>query len=142
MCVGLTPDPDKATDADVAELLRVALPVADPVFEGVKLTLKETACPGFKTNGNDNPLIPNPGPLVLPLETVILEPPVFESCTCCVLELPTVTFPKLTDVGVTARAPAVAPVPLKDTVAVEVEVEILTLPVTLVAEAGENVTDS
>lgn len=99
-------------------LVKESVPLADPAAVGLKVTVKGTLCPAGTVIGNDKPLTVNEGLLTLLLLIVTLAPEAVRVPDEVPL-LPTVTLPKLSDVGLTASCPTGAvPVPLSDAVVV------------------------
>ena len=108
-----TPEPLTGIFSVVFEaLLRTeTLPLSAPVVCGTKVTVKAVVCPVDNVNGSVTPLKLRPVPVVVNCDTVILDPPEFESVTVALALLPTATLPKFTDVGFAANRPANAAVP-------------------------------
>jgi hypothetical protein len=71
--------PDNAMDGDDdASETRAMLPLADPsVVVGVNVTLKVKLWPAVRVSGMLSPLMLNPVPVKLALDTVTLDPPEF-----------------------------------------------------------------
>jgi hypothetical protein len=105
--VAVVPVPLKAIVcvALVALLLIVTVPVTPPAAAGLNATVKFKVFAGPSVNGVESPLILNPAPLTLTLDTVTLDEPVFSSCTVCEFVVPSGTLPKLTLYGVFANGP-------------------------------------
>ena len=108
---GVTPIPDKVTDALEAEEVIATLPETDPPALGTKTTLNGKLCPAARVAGRLRPLSEKPLPLALTWLTVMLEFPELESVAVCVDVFPTVTLPKLSAPGVTFNWPAATPDP-------------------------------
>jgi hypothetical protein len=87
-----------------ALLVRAMEPLALPLAVGANLTWNVTLCPAPIVAGRDKPLMLKPTPLTVALEIVTLAV-LAVRVTFCELLLPTVTDPKLTDVGEAARVP-------------------------------------
>jgi len=83
-----------------ALLLIETLPDALPGAVGVNCALKVLDCPGARENGKVNPLMPKPVPVALACEIFKLAVPELVKVTVWVLAVPTITFPKLTLLGV------------------------------------------
>ena len=125
-----------------ALLVKESVPVADPAAMGLKVTVKGTLCPAGTVIGNDRPLTLNEVLLTLSLLIVMLAPEALRVPDALPL-LPTVTLPKLSDVGFTASCPTGAvPVPLSDSVVVGVCALLANerLPLAAPAAVGRNVT--
>ena len=115
------------------------LPVVPPAVAGVNVTLKEALCPAPRVAGNARPLIPNPLPVSVARFKLRFTLPLFVSFTVCELLCPTVTFPKLSEVG-DMVSPACVPVPLKAIFKGELaeSLAIERLPVTAPPDGGAN----
>jgi hypothetical protein len=97
---------------DFALLSKVSVALAAPLAVGWKLTVKETFLPSSITAGSDKPLNANAELLLLADETVTF-PPAAISVPVAVPVLPTVTLPKLNEVGPTVNCVVAAtPFPL------------------------------
>src|SRR6266852_6601992 len=83
-----------------ALLLIETLPDALPAAVGANCALKVLDCPGARENGKVNPLMPKPAPMTPPCEIFKLAVPELVKVTVWALAVPTVTFPKLTVLGV------------------------------------------
>ena len=105
--VAVVPVPLKAMVwvALVALLFIVTVPVALPEAVGLNDTVKFSVFAAPSVNGVESPLILNPVPLTLTLDTVTFDPPVFFSCTVCEFVVPLATLPKPTLDGVFANVP-------------------------------------
>jgi hypothetical protein len=96
-----TPVPVTAAIAFVDSLLvTVILPATVVLVVGANVTVKGTLCDGAMVAGTASPLTEMPAPLAATCVIVTLEFPVLASCTVCLAELPTFTFPKLALPGV------------------------------------------
>ena len=105
------------TVGDPAPLLvMLTLPLALPLLDGAKVTLKLVLVFAATTSGVDRPLALKPGPLVLTEEIVTLDPPELLRFTVWVLLWPVVTLPKAMLDGLATSCPAVSPIPAKATV--------------------------
>lgn len=97
----MTPVPE--SEILVGELLALLvtemLPVRVPAPVGAKLVLMLVLIPGFRVNGNEDPVNVNPAPVTVAREIVTLLVPLFLIITVFVLRLPTVTSPKLSEPG-------------------------------------------
>lgn len=101
-------------------LVKETVPVAVPVEDGLKVTVKGRLCPAAIVAGSDNPLTLKAALLVASPVIVTLAPEALRVPDALPL-LPTVTLPKLRDAGLTASCPTGAvPVPLRDSVTVAV----------------------
>lgn len=123
------------------ELVTVTFPVTVSEAVGLKATFSVAFCPGAKVVGVDMPLIVTSFALTLICEMVTLELPLFVSVTLLELELPALTLPKLTAVGLADMVTVAAvPVPLKATTVGELGalLAMLTLPLSAPAVVGAN----
>jgi hypothetical protein len=96
-------------------------------------------CPALIVAGSESPLIPNPLPRTVAMFTTRSALPLFVNCALCVLVWPTLTFPKLSDVGeIVRRGPL--PLPFTETDSGEFEALLVTekLPVTSPIDCGAN----
>ena len=129
----------------VALLTTETLPVAAPVTEGSKLTVKVANCPGASDEGAGIPLAVNPLPVTLTCEMLTEVLPVFVKVTALeLLVVPTRIFPKfkLLALGESCNVCAV-PAPLSAIFALGVFAALLrtvTLPVALPPVSGEKET--
>lgn len=91
-------------DATVGELCALLLietvPDAPPGAVGANCALKVVDCPGARESGKVSPLMPKPAPVALPCKILKLAVPEFVKVTDWALAVPTITFPKLTLLGV------------------------------------------
>jgi hypothetical protein len=137
----VTPLPTRVTlCGEVGALsVRVMLPVAAPAAVGANCTLNETDWPPVSVFGKESPLMPKPFPATVARLMTIFVVPVFVSLMFCVLLCPTVTFPKLTAGGATAK-PVCVPVPLNVIVSGELDALLMAvmLPVIAPAVVGAN----
>lgn len=96
--------PVPAREATVGELCALlfieTVPDALPGAVGANCALKVLDCPGARETGKLNPLMPKPAPLTLPCEIFKLAVPEFVKVTVWALADPTITFPKVTLLGV------------------------------------------
>lgn len=141
---GLTPLPVRAIELVVVEALLVnaTLPVALPEVVGANFTWKVALCPAASVAGSVRPLMVNPVPLTVACEMVTLAV-LAVTVMFCVLLLPTVTLPKLSEVGLAVRVPAgLTPLPLRAIEDVEVEALLTSerLPEAVPAVVGANFT--
>ena len=86
----LTPEPVKGMlrlGFD-ALLVRAMFPVAFPLAEGAKPTLKGALCPAARVNGRVSPVKVKPAPVAVACETVTLVPPLLVSVPARVWLLP------------------------------------------------------
>jgi len=81
-------------------LLIEMVPDALPGAAGANCALKVLDCPGARESGKVSPLMPKPAPVTLPCEIFKLAVPEFVKVTVWALAVPTITFPKLTLLGV------------------------------------------
>ena len=119
----------------------VIAPVAVPVEAGANWTVKAVLWPAPRVNEELMPLSVNPVPLTLTFETATLVPPVFVIVPDKVWFEPTVTLPKLSELGLELSCPGVAvPVPDSEMVRVGFEAFEVSVSVPLAApvEVGEN----
>jgi len=87
-------------------------PLTAPDDVGANVTVKVADCPGVSVVPLASPLALNPAPVVVTLEIVMFEFPLFVSDVVRELVLPVFTFPKERLVGLAASdSVAVAPVP-------------------------------
>lgn len=139
------PESDIAVGELEASLTSDIPPVRVPVVVGSKFTLKEVLWPTARVRGRVRPLRLYPEPDRLAWDTVVLPVPVLLMVTGSVLDVFTVTFPKLrlVELGV-IRPEDVAPVPLSDTLVGEFDASLTndklpdTVPVTLGAKSTLN----
>jgi hypothetical protein len=120
----------------------VTLPVTLPADAGVNVAVKVALCPVVSVTGVVIPLRLSPVPLIPTWEIVTLELPVLVTVPETDCLLPTVTLPKLRLEGLEPSVPGVTAVPDSGMVRVGLEAfeVIVTLPVTLPADGGANVT--
>ena len=142
--LGATPAPDSgmfSVGLDAFEMIET-LPLTLAAEAGVNVTLKLALWPPVSVTGAVIPLKVKPAPLIPTCEIVTLEPPVLVIVPDRAWLLPTVTLPKLRVVGFDPSAPGVTAVADNGMVRVGFEaVEVMvTLPVTLPADTGVNVT--
>jgi hypothetical protein len=124
------PVPLRLTSAVLPEvelLVMVSCPVDVPAATGVKTTVSFTAMVGLRVTGNVRPEIVNPEPVTLALLTVTGEGPVDVKVRIWVADDAITVFPKsrLVALIVSTGFEALAPVPLRDTVALAFEDESL-----------------
>ena len=102
---GCVPLPAReATVGELCALLSIeTVPDALPGAVGANCALKVLDCPGARESGKLNPLMPKPAPVTLPCEMFKLAVPEFVKVTAWLLAVPTITFPKLTLLGVIER---------------------------------------
>jgi len=109
-------DPVPANNSWIGELeallTKDALPVAPPLAFGVNDKVNDALCPGARVRGKDSPLTLNSELVMLPEFTVTVAP-VAVSVAGMLLLAPTVTVPKLADVGVTDNCPDAEAPPLR-----------------------------
>jgi hypothetical protein len=133
------PESDTGDGPVLALLVNVTLPLALPAAAGWKTTENVVLCPAESVNGKVSPLIEYPVPPSVAAE-MITDPFAAVSVSDKLDELPTVTFPKLKEVGDALKV-VVTPVPLKLTVGfVEALLVKETWPDALPEEAGANIT--
>ena len=134
------PVPVKAEVGLVEALLtKVNVAEAVPDICGAKVRVTGMLCPAASVTGNVTPLRRNSELLIDPEEIVTLEP-IALRLPDCVEVLPTVTVPKLAEVGVRVSCPCAVPVPDKAMARLGLEAfEVIEIPpVTLPATVGEN----
>lgn len=135
--------PFPAREATVGELcallLMEMLPTALPGAVGANCALRVLDCPGTRENGKTNPLMPKPVPVMLPCVMFKLAVPEFVKVMLWVLAAPTVTFPKLTLLGV-IESWCFTPLPLRATLVGELEALLSsdTVPVAVPVTVGAN----
>lgn len=138
------PVPLNATTAEplVELLLIVSCPVTAPAAVGRNCTCSVAVCWGFSVSGKPPPTVVKPAPLIEAALMVTGDVPDEASVTDCVVEVFTVTLPKLRLVVLTVNCGfAVTPAPLKATAAVLPLVELLLIvncPVAVPATVGRN----
>jgi hypothetical protein len=88
-------------------------PLAEPLLEGLNVTVNVLLWSGASVNGVEIPLTPTPAPLVLADVTEMLCPHVFLIVTNCEPICPIVTLPKAMLLGPATSCPPVAPVPAR-----------------------------
>ena len=103
--VAAAPEPDKSIVVGelLASLVTVRLPVALPEEDGAKRICSVTLWPAAMEDMGVPFVMENAKPVMLVLETVTEEVPLFFSVTLWVGALPTETFPKLRLAGVAER---------------------------------------
>lgn len=124
-----------------ALLVTGTLPARLPALAGSNVTLNEVACPTASVIGTVKPPTVNPAPLSLICERVTLPLPLLVTVTLCVVLVPVVMLPKLSDAGVTVSCRSgTMPAPVNATTSGEFGVLLTSvrLPVKLLAEAGVN----
>jgi hypothetical protein len=124
-----------------ALLVKVRVAVSEPVISGLKVTVNDALCPAGMVAGSDKPLIANNELFELAPVTVTLAPLAVRIPVAVPL-VPSTTLPTAM-VEVALSCPVVTvPVPDRGIVSVGLEpVEVtVTLPLTLPAETGANVT--
>jgi len=111
-CAGAVPEPlkDSATEPLTALLAKVRVAEVLPDTFGAKITPNETLCPEAIVSGKEIPLNENSVP-VMPAEDTVTEPLLALKVALCFWLEPTVTFPKLMLVGLTASWPGVTVLP-------------------------------
>jgi len=122
-------------------LVTVTLPERLPALAGSNVTLNEVACPAASVSGTVKPVALNPAPLSLICERVTLALPLLVTVTLCVVLVPVVMLPKLSDAGATASwRTGEMPAPARATTSGELGVLFTSvrLPAKLLAEAGVN----
>jgi hypothetical protein len=114
-------------------------PLTAPAVVGEKATLNEMFWPAVIVTGVVSPEVLKPAPVTVADEIVREAVPPFVIFTGVVFVLPSVTLPKLTDVGF-AEICGCVPVPLREIVSGEPGALLVTetLPVALPAEVGAN----
>src|SRR5882757_510055 len=140
--------PLKATTAmfPLDELLLIeSCPVAAPVAVGPNCTCRVIDCVGFRVTGKLPPTMVKPAPVIDAEFTVTGDVPVDVNVNDCVVELFTVTLPKLRLVALTVNCglAAVVPVPLTATATVLPVDELLLIescPVAAPIAVGPNCT--
>jgi hypothetical protein len=135
------------TDVEpVDELLLIVIcPPADPVVVGLNCTCSVTACAGFSVTGKLPPIIVKPEPVIAAEFTVSGAVPVDVSVNDCVVDVFTVTPPKLRLAALTVNCglAAAVPVPFRATTAVEPVDEVLLIVICPLADpvvVGRNCT--
>lgn len=141
--VAAMPEPESvmATGEPVALLVTVTVPLSVPTALGVKITLNVVDWPEVRVTGVLAPLRAKLVPLCTICEIATFAFPVLLTVTVCVDDDPVFTLPKLRDVELKERrCVAAIPVPLSAMDAGELGalLTILTLPLSVPAEAGEN----
>ncbi len=101
------PVPERGTFAVPLELTKATLPAAVPGLVGAKRALKLAFCPGAKVKDWPMPVMLYPVPVTVTAETVMLDPPVFETDPATVWVVPICTFPKLMLIGAGVSCPGV-----------------------------------
>ena len=123
-------------------LVKVSVAFAAPDTCGLKVTINEALCPAGIVTGSERPPTLNTELLELAAVTVTFAPLAVRLPDAVPL-VPTTTLPRPRVVGETVSCPAAA-VPVPDTGIVSVGLDavevIVTLPLTLPADAGVNVT--
>lgn len=142
ICVEATPVPDNGiARGELAALLTSDTdPETAPAVVGVNATLNVVLPPVATAVGSARPLTLNPVPDAVICEIFNVAVPVFWTRIVCELGAPTVTFPKLTLVGLTAivGCPCAMPSPVKGTTMLGVDELFVTvrLPAMFPAAAG------
>ena len=130
-------------DGVSASLVKVRIPLTDPVAEGVKVTVNGTLWPAGTVTGNESPLTVNSGLLLLTAVTVTLSLLAFKLPEAFPL-FPTATLPTGIGLGVIVSCPVAVLVPAPDSVMVKVGFDALevmvTLPLAFPEVAGVNLT--
>jgi hypothetical protein len=125
-----------------ALLVKVSVPLAAPDTCGLKVTINETLCPAGMITGSERPPTVNTELFELAAVTVTFAPLAVRLPDAVPL-IPTTTLPRPRVVEATVSCPAAA-VPVPDSGIVNVGLDavevIVTLPLTLPADAGVNVT--
>jgi hypothetical protein len=127
---------------DCALLVKVAVALSAPVVRGLKVMVNGTLCPAGIVTGSDSWLMLKTELFVLAAVTVTLAPLAVRLPDAVPL-VPITTLPSGNVAGVTASTPAVTvPVPVNGMVRVGFDAldVIVTLPLTLPADSGANVT--
>jgi hypothetical protein len=128
----------------VALLVTDSVPVAEPVAVGINAKLTGRLELGLIVAGSVTPLYANGPDTEIPLTVTLAELLLLVSVTVCLLlVVPTVSLPKLTEVGLTVSCPAWgAPVPLRAIAVGEVGALLTNdkLPVTLPDAVGAKLT--
>jgi hypothetical protein len=123
-------------------LVKVSVPVAAPDTWGLKVTVNKALWPAGMVTGSERPPTLNAELFELAAVTVTFAPLAVRLPDALPL-FPTITLPRAKVVGVTVSCPAAAvPVPDSGIVSVGLDaVEVMvTLPLTLAADCGVNVT--
>jgi len=110
---GLTPlaDIGIVNEEFEALLTMVAPPVTLPVPDAVNFMFKLALWPLVNTKPDETPLALTPGPEMLTFEIVTLPLPEFVTVTVSEEFAPTITFPRVTDAGLTVSVPVVGAAP-------------------------------
>lgn len=85
-------------------------------------------CPAAIVTGKERPVIPKPAPETVAPLTTRFALPVFVKITVCELLWPTVTFPKLSELG-DMVIPVCVPVPVSEIASGEFEASLVTVSV-------------
>src|SRR5437660_6779170 len=111
-CAGAVPEPlkDSATEPLTALLAKVRVAEVLPDACGAKVTANEALCPEAIVSGKEIPLNENSVP-VLRAEDTVTEPMLALKVAVFFRLEPTVTFPKLMLVGLTANLPGLTVLP-------------------------------
>ena len=119
---GCTPVPVTGTVNGelLALLVTVTLPDALPAVVGANTTLRIALAAAFTIMGVVIPFTANPVPVAAMFVIWTATVPVLVNVMCCVVLLPVLTLPKLTEVGLACNCPngAVDPVPANATLVV------------------------
>src|SRR5579863_110242 len=136
------PESGRLREASEAVLTNATLPLTAPAACGANATLKFVLCPAANVSGRASPARLNPVPVTVACETVSVEPPELVSVACCFWLLPIRTLPRAMLAGLTARKPAVTPVPESGRLKEEFEASLVnpTVPLTVPAACGANTT--
>jgi hypothetical protein len=117
-----------ASVAFVALLITVKVPEAFPAAVGLNIALKLAVAPAAKVTGNESPDTETPAPEADTPEIVMLDDPELVSNRDWVDWDPTVTVPKLSDVGVAFKSALFAtPVAVNATIIGEFGALLLTI---------------
>ena len=132
------------TSGELAALLvTVTLPDRLLAVAGSNVTLNEVDCPAARVRGSVQPETLNPAPLSLICVRVTLALPLLVTVTLCVVLVPVVMLPKLSETGATVSwRMGAMPVPARATTSGELVVLLTSvrLPVKLLADPGVNPT--
>ena len=106
------PATDSRTLGFFALLMKVSVAELLPAVLGAKATFSGRLWPASMVSGKEAPAIAN-WALLLAAEEIVTLPPVALRVEVCVVDVPSSTLPKFTEVGERLSCPIVVPVPVK-----------------------------
>lgn len=140
------PVPERVAPAEALpeDAVKVRFPLAAPLDCGWNVIVTGTLCPGDRVSGRLTPLTENSELVRLPAVTVTFAPDA-DKLIFLVAVAPTVTFPKLSELGESASWPVLVLVPVPDS-AIEIWLPLLATiaiaPAALPALVGRYTTEN